>query len=356
MTSLRGQRLALITGITGQDGSYLAELLLKKGYNVHGIIRRSSSPNTGRIDHIIGNAQLQLHYGDVSDGSMLHHIFSVLRPNEVYNLAAQSHVKISFDSPVYTGEVDALGTVRYLKLYAPAVWKTPAGLQASSSELYGSAQESPQTEKTPFHPRSPYAVAKLYAYWITVNYRESYGMFASNGILFNHESPRRGESFVTKKIVRAAVRIKKGLQKELLLGNVNAVRDWGHARDYVQGMWLILQAKRPGDWVLATGRQHSVRDFCNLTFKRLGIDLAWTGSGLNEVAYNRSCEAKTPIIRIDSRLFRPAEVETLVGNPEKAARELGWRASCTFEELVDDMVRSELREFDGEGQVMAPAP
>ncbi|SCU65263.1 GDP-mannose 4,6 dehydratase, putative [Trypanosoma equiperdum] len=345
---MSARRLALITGITGQDGSYLAELLLKKGYDVHGIVRRSSSLNTGRIDHLVGNAHLHLHYGDMTDGAGLHQIVSRVKPHEVYNLAAQSHVKISFETPVYTGETDALGTAKILEaIRSTGLEKTCKFYQASSSELYGNVQEAPQTERTPFYPRSPYAVAKLYSHWITVNYRESYDMFASNGILFNHESPRRGEAFVTKKIVRAAVRITRGMQKELFLGNVNAVRDWGHAKDYVHGMWLILQADKPDDWVLATGKQHSVKEFCNLAFQRLGVNLAWAGSGLDEIAYDRGCALRTPIVRIDSRLFRPAEVETLVGNPEKAARELGWKITYSFEQLVEDMVEAELREMDG---------
>ncbi|ORC77108.1 putative GDP-mannose 4,6 dehydratase [Trypanosoma theileri] len=347
MASEAKRRVAIITGITGQDGSYLAELLLEKGYDVHGVIRRSSSFNTKRIDHIYRNEHLKLHYGDMTDGTVLHHLIAQLRPDEVYNLAAQSHVKVSFDTPEYTGQTDAIGALKILDaIRANGLEKTCRFYQASTSELYGKVQEVPQSEKTPFYPRSPYAVAKLYAFWITVNYRESYGMFACNGILFNHESPRRGATFVTKKIVRAAVRIKKGLQKELLLGNVNALRDWGHARDYVYGMWLMLQAEQPDDWVLATGEQHSVKEFCNVTFGRLGYELEWTGSGLDEIAYNKADPNRVPLIRVDPRYFRPAEVETLLGNPAKAERDLGWKAKCTFEELVDDMVKEEIREIE----------
>ncbi|KEG12647.1 putative GDP-mannose 4,6 dehydratase [Trypanosoma grayi] len=347
MTSESKQRVAIITGITGQDGSYLAELLLEKGYKVHGVIRRSSSFNTKRIDHIYRNKNLTLHYGDMTDGTVLHHLIAQLKPDEVYNLAAQSHVKVSFDTPEYTGQTDAMGTLKILDaIRANGLEKTCRFYQASTSELYGKVQEVPQSEKTPFYPRSPYAVAKLYAFWMTVNYRESYDMFACNGILFNHESPRRGATFVTKKIVRAAVRIKKGLQKDLLLGNVNALRDWGHAKDYVYGMWLMLQAEKPDDWVLATGEQHSVKEFCNLTFKKLGYELEWTGSGLDEVAYNKADPQKVPLIRVDPRYFRPAEVETLLGNPAKAEKDLGWKASCSFEELVNDMVQQEVQELE----------
>ncbi|EAN82060.1 putative GDP-mannose 4,6 dehydratase [Trypanosoma cruzi] len=347
MASLSRRRVAIITGITGQDGSYLAELLLSKGYDVHGVIRRSSSFNTGRIDHIYRNEHLTLHYGDMTDGTVLHHLIAQLRPDEVYNLAAQSHVKVSFDTPEYTGQTDGIGTLKILEaIRANNLVETCRFYQASTSELYGKVQEVPQTEKTPFHPRSPYAVAKLYAFWITVNYRESYGMFACNGILFNHESPRRGATFVTKKIVRAAVRIKKGLQKELLLGNVNALRDWGHAKDYVHGMWLMLQAEKPDDWVLATGEQHSVREFCNLTFRKLGYELEWSGSGVDEVAYDVADSKKVPLIRVDPRYFRPAEVETLLGDASKAERELGWRTTYSFGELVDEMVQQEIRDTE----------
>ncbi|KAH9589179.1 NAD(P)-binding domain [Trypanosoma melophagium] len=328
MGSESKRRVAIITGITGQDGSYLAELLLEKGYDVHGVIRRSSSFNTKRIDHIYRNERLALHYGDMTDGTVLHHLIAQLRPDEVYNLAAQSHVKVSFDTPEYTGQTDAIGALKILDaIRANGLEKTCRFYQASTSELYGKVQE-------------------LYAFWITVNYRESYGMFACNGILFNHESPRRGATFVTKKIVRAAVRIKKGMQKELLLGNVNALRDWGHARDYVYGMWLMLQAEQPDDWVLATGEQHSVKEFCNLTFGKLGYELEWSGTGVDEIAYNKTDPQRVPLIRVDPRYFRPAEVETLLGNPAKAERDLGWKATCTFDELVDDMVKEEIREIE----------
>ncbi|RNF06808.1 putative GDP-mannose 4,6 dehydratase [Trypanosoma rangeli] len=347
MASAAKRRVAMITGITGQDGSYLAELLLEKGYEVHGVIRRSSSFNTGRIDRIYRNEHLTLHYGDMTDGTMLHRLVAQLRPDEVYNLAAQSHVKVSFDTPEYTGQTDGIGTLKLLEsIRANNLLETCRFYQASTSELYGKVQEVPQTEKTPFYPRSPYAVAKLYAFWITVNYRESYGLFACNGILFNHESPRRGATFVTKKIVRAAVRIRKGLQEELLLGNVNALRDWGHAKDYVYGMWLMLQAKNPDDWVLATGEQHSVKEFCNLVFEKLGYTLEWSGSGLDEVAYDMADPKKVPLIRVDPRYFRPVEVETLLGNPSKAEKDLGWKATYSFQELVDEMVQQEIRDIE----------
>jgi GDPmannose 4,6-dehydratase len=330
---------ALITGITGQDGSYLAEFLLEKGYEVHGIIRRSSYFNTKRIDHIY--CRLKLHYGDMTDGTVLHHLVAQLRPDEIYNLAAQSHVKVSFDMPEYTAQTDGVGTLKLLDaIRANGLEKTCRFYQASTSELFGKVQEIPQSETTPFYPRSPYAVAKLYAYWITVNYREAYGIFACNGILFNHESPRRGATFVTQKIVRAAVRILAGKQKELRLGNVNALRDWGHARDYVEGMWHVLQHHQADDWVLATGEQHSVKEFCNLTFKKLGVELEWEGEGLEEVAFEKHNRDRV-FIRIDPAYFRPTEVENLLGNPAKAKRELGWTLNYSFEALVDDMVSAE---------------
>lgn len=333
------KKVALITGITGQDGSYLAELLLEKNYVVHGIIRRSSYFNTKRIDHIYD--KITLHYGDMTDGTVLHHLVSKLKPDEIYNLAAQSHVKVSFDMPEYTAQADGVGTLRLLDaIRATGLEKTCRFYQASTSELYGLVQEIPQTETTPFYPRSPYAVAKLYAYWITVNYREAYDIFACNGILFNHESPRRGATFVTQKIVRAAVRIVLGKQSVLSLGNVDSLRDWGHAKDYVEGMWRILQADKPEDWVLATGEQHSVREFCELTFKKLGIEIAWKGEGVEEVAYDKANPDRV-LIKIDPKYFRPTEVETLLGNPAKAKSKLGWELKHTFESLVDDMIDAE---------------
>lgn len=332
---------ALITGITGQDGSYLAELLLEKGYEVHGIIRRSSYFNTKRIDHLYANPRMKLHYGDMTDGTVLHHLVAQLKPTEIYNLAAQSHVKVSFDMPEYTAQTDAVGTLRLLDaIRANGLEKTCKFYQASTSELYGKVQEIPQKETTPFYPRSPYAVAKLYAYWITVNYREAYGIFACNGILFNHESPRRGATFVTQKIVRAAVRIMDGRQKELVLGNVDSLRDWGHAKDYVEGMYMMLQHSEPDDFVLATGKQHSVREFCNLTFSKLGVELKWVGSGVDEVAVDAKDESRV-LIRIDERYFRPTEVETLLGDPSKARKAFGWEPKISFEALVDDMIRAE---------------
>lgn len=333
------RKVALITGITGQDGSYLAELLLEKGYEVHGIVRRSSYFNTKRIDHIYD--KIKLHYGDMTDGTVLHHLVSQLKPTEIYNLAAQSHVKVSFDMPEYTAQTDAVGTLKLLDaIRATGIESTCRFYQASTSELYGKVQEIPQTETTPFYPRSPYAVAKLYAYWITINYREAYGIFACNGILFNHESPRRGATFVTQKIVRAAVRIVVGKQKDLALGNIDSLRDWGHAKDYVEGMWRILNAEQPDDWVLATGEQHSVREFCELTFRKLGVEIAWRGKDVEEVGYDKANPERV-LIRIDPRYFRPTEVETLLGNPAKVKSKLGWEPKFTFEGLVDDMIDAE---------------
>uniref|UniRef100_A0A7S1LQY8 GDP-mannose 4,6-dehydratase n=1 Tax=Neobodo designis TaxID=312471 RepID=A0A7S1LQY8_NEODS len=338
---MAGDKIALITGITGQDGSYLAELLLEKGYKVHGIIRRASYFNTMRVDHLYANKDFKLHYGDMCDGTVLAQLVAKIKPTEVYNLAAQSHVKVSFDMPEYTAQADGVGTLKLLDAIRSAeLEKTCRFYQASTSELYGLVQEIPQTEKTPFYPRSPYAVAKLYGYWITVNYRESYDMFACNGILFNHESPRRGATFVTQKIVRAAVRIKAGLQKDLALGNVHALRDWGHARDYVEGMWRMLQQEKPDDFVLATGEQHSVKEFCDVTFAKLGMPLKWKGEGIDEVAVDASNEDRV-LIRVDPAYFRPAEVETLLGNPAKAKEKLGWTPTTSFEALVDDMIRGE---------------
>ncbi|MCM0082793.1 GDP-mannose 4,6-dehydratase [Geomonas sp. Red32] len=335
---------ALITGITGQDGSYLAELLLSKGYQVHGMIRRSSSFNTGRIDHIYrdpheAGTKLFLHYGDLNDASSINRILREVRPDEIYNLGAQSHVRVSFDVPEYTGEVDALGAVRILE----GIRETgisPRFYQASSSELYGKVVETPQKETTPFYPRSPYAAAKAYAYYITLNYRESYDLFACNGILFNHESPRRGETFVTRKITRAAARIKLGLQHCLYLGNLDAKRDWGFAGDYVEAMWLMLQQETADDFVVATGETHSVREFAELVFGRLGMHLEWQGEG----AHEKGIDIKTGkvVIEIDPRYFRPAEVDLLLGDPAKAKRVLKWEPKTTFQGLVEMMTDTDL--------------
>ena len=336
------KKIALITGITGQDGAYLAEFLLNKGYIVHGIKRRSSSYNTDRIDHLYQDiheedVNLFLHYGDLTDATNLISIIQEVQPDEIYNLAAQSHVQVSFETPEYTANSDALGTLRILEAIRILGLKDKTKFyQASTSELYGKAQETPQSESTPFYPRSPYAVAKLYAYWIAINYREAYGIFACNGILFNHESPIRGETFVTRKITMAAVRIKAGLQDKLYLGNLNAKRDWGYAGDYVEAMWLMLQQEQPDDFVIATGETHSVRDFVELAFREEGIDIEWRGSGEDE----KGIDAKTGevIIEIDPRYYRPAEVELLKGNPEKAKRVLGWESKMEFKELVRRMV------------------
>ncbi|HOK52469.1 MAG TPA: GDP-mannose 4,6-dehydratase [Bacteroidales bacterium] len=334
---------ALITGITGQDGSYLAELLLAKGYEVHGMIRRSSSFNTGRIDHLYQDrhnkdVRLFLHYGDMTDSSNLNRLLEKIQPDEIYNLAAQSHVKVSFDVPEYTAEVDALGTLRFLDAIKETGIPTRF-YQASTSELYGKVQAVPQNETTPFYPRSPYAVAKLYGYWIIVNYREAYNIFACNGILFNHESPRRGETFVTRKITMAAARIKAGLQDVLYLGNLDAKRDWGYAPEYVEGMWRILQHPTPEDFVLATNETHSVREFAELAFKELGIDIEWKGKGVEEVGVC-SKTGKT-IIKIDPAYFRPTEVDLLVGDYSKAKKLLGWEPKTTFKELVKIMVQAD---------------
>lgn len=334
---------ALITGITGQDGSYLAEFLLEKDYEVHGIIRRSSSPNTERINHIYDNENLQLHFGDLTDSNNINYLIKEIEPDEIYNLAAQSHVQVSFETAEYTGEVDALGTLRILEAVRLAGLNNKTKIyQASTSELYGKVQEVPQSETTPFYPRSPYGVAKLYGYWITKNYRESYNIFASNGILFNHESPRRGETFVTRKITLSAARIKKGIQKKLYLGNLNAKRDWGFAKDYVECMWLILQADKADDYVIATGEMHTVREFVELSFKEVGINLKWVGSGVDEKGINS--ETNEVIVEVDERFFRPAEVDQLLGNPTKAKENLGWNPTKTsFNELVKLMVKSDLK-------------
>jgi len=341
---------ALITGITGQDGSYLAELLLKKGYEVHGMIRRSSSFNTGRINHIYkdrheSGVHLFLHYGDLNDASSLNQVLRDVKPDEIYNLGAQSHVRVSFDVPEYTGEVDALGTVRILEAIRETELRTKF-YQASSSELFGKVVETPQRETTPFYPRSPYACAKAYAYYITVNYRESYNLFACNGILFNHESPRRGETFVTRKITRAAARIRLGMQSRLFLGNLDAKRDWGYAGDYVELMWLMLQQQEPDDYVIATGETHSVREFAEKAFARLDIPLQWQGSGVHE----KGIDAKTGkvILEIDPKYFRPTEVDLLLGDPTKAKQKLGWEPKVTFEGLVNMMVDADLKAAERE--------
>ncbi len=336
---------ALITGVTGQDGAYLAEFLLDKGYEVHGVKRRASSFNTDRIDHLYQdphekNRRLILHYGDMTDSTNLIRIVQEIQPDEIYNLAAQSHVAVSFESPEYTANSDALGTLRMLEaIRILGLEKTTRFYQASTSELYGKVQEVPQTETTPFYPRSPYAVAKLYGYWITVNYREAYGMYACNGILFNHESPVRGETFVTRKITRALARIKLGLQECLYLGNLDARRDWGHARDYVEMQWLMLQQEQPEDYVIATGVQVSVRDFVDAAARRLELPLRWEGEGVEEKGYDANGECR---VAVDPRYFRPTEVETLLGDPTKAREKLGWVPRTTFEELVEEMVDSDL--------------
>jgi len=329
-------KVALITGITGQDGSYLAELLLSKGYEVHGIIRRSSSMNTGRIDHIYNNPKLHLHYGDVTDSLSIMNVLKKHNPSEIYNLAAQSHVKVSFETPEYTATVDALGTLKILEsVRILDMDKTCKIYQASTSEMFGLVQETPQKETTPFYPRSPYGVAKLYAYWITKNYRESYGMFCCSGILFNHESPRRGFNFVTKKVVDGLEAISAGRQECLYMGNLNALRDWGHAKDYVKAMWLMLQQDKPEDFVIATGKQYSVRDFIEKCAPYFYLKIRWEGEGLNEVGIN--VNTGKVIIKVDPKYFRPAEVETLLGDPSKAKSVLGWEPEYTFDALVEDM-------------------
>ena len=348
---------ALITGITGQDGSYLAEFLLEKGYEVHGIKRRASLFNTARVDHIyedphVEHAQFKLHYGDLTDSSNLTRILQDVSPDEVYNLGAQSHVAVSFEAPEYTADVDAMGALRLLEAirFLRLTDKTRF-YQASTSELYGLVQEVPQSETTPFHPRSPYAVAKMYAYWITVNYREAYGIFACNGILFNHESPRRGETFVTRKITRGMAHIAQGLEKCLYMGNINALRDWGHAKDYVRMQWMMLQAETPEDYVIATGVQHSVRDFLTWTAQELGITLAFEGTGVDETARVAAIEGdRAPalkpgdvVMRIDPGYFRPAEVETLLGDPSKAKARLGWEPQITARQMCAEMVAEDLR-------------
>lgn len=335
-------KVALITGITGQDGSYLAELLLEKGYNVHGLKRRSSSFNTGRIEHLLDNPKFKLHDGDMVDSSNLIRLVKEIEPDEIYNLAAQSHVKVSWDCPEFTAESDGIGTLRLLEaIRINGLEKKTKFYQASTSELYGLIQEPVQSEKTPFYPRSPYAVAKLYAYWICVNYRESFGIFAANGILFNHESPRRGETFVTRKITMAAARISLGTQDCLYLGNLNAKRDWGHAKDYVEGMWRILQQDKPEDFVLATGVTTSIRDFCTLVFKELGMEIEWQGEGVNEKGIDKKT-GKT-VIAVNPKYFRPAEVELLLGDSTKARTKLGWKPEYDLASLAKEMVEEDLK-------------
>lgn len=358
-------KVALITGITGQDGAYLAEFLLGKGYEVHGVKRRSSLFNTDRIDHLyqdphVDNAKFKLHYGDLTDSTNLIRIIQQVQPDEIYNLAAMSHVAVSFETPEYTANADGIGTLRILEaIRILGLEKKTRFYQASTSELYGLVQETPQKESTPFYPRSPYAVAKLYAYWITVNYREAYGIYACNGILFNHESPIRGETFVTRKITRALARIKLGLQDCLFLGNMDSLRDWGHAKDYVEMQWLMLQQDQPEDFVIATGVQYSVRDFVNIAAAELGMEIRWEGVGIDEVGYlidsslrggkaDAAIQANSPqfsraIVRVDPRYFRPTEVETLLGDPTKAHQKLGWKPKITFHELVAEMVREDLK-------------
>ena len=345
-------KIALITGVTGQDGSYLAEFLLDKDYEVHGIIRRASSFNTQRIDHLTHN-NFSLHYGDLTDSLNLTRLLKEIDPDEVYNLAAQSHVAVSFESPEYTADVVATGTLRLLEaIRLLNLEKKIRFYQASTSELYGEVRETPQNEKTPFHPKSPYAVAKMYAYWITVNYRESYGMYACNGILFNHESPRRGETFVTRKITRGLANISQGLENCLYMGNINALRDWGHAKDYVRMQWMMLQQKIPEDFCIATGRQYSVRQFINWSAKELGITLRFEGEGVNELGIIESIESDDSstlkegdtIVRIDKRFFRPAEVETLIGDPTKAKVKLGWTPEITVQEMCKEMIENDLKE------------
>lgn len=341
-------KVALITGITGQDGSYLAELLLEKGYEVHGMKRRSSSFNTSRIDHLYQDAhsenlKLKLHYGDLTDSTNLIRLIQEIQPDEIYNLAAQSHVKVSFDCPEYTANADGLGTLRLLEAIRILKLEKKTKLyQASTSELFGLVQETPQKETTPFYPRSPYACAKIYGYWITVNYREAYNIFACNGILFNHESPRRGETFVTRKITRAAVRIKLGIEEKMYLGNLDSKRDWGHAKDYVEGMWRVLQQDKAEDFVLATGVTTTIRDFCNMTFNELGIDVEWQGEGVKEKGIDKA--TGKVIVEVDPRYFRPTEVDLLLGDSSKSREKLGWKPKYDLPALVKEMVEEDLKE------------
>ena len=349
---------AFITGITGQDGAYLSEFLLKKGYTVHGLKRRTSSFNTDRIDHLyedphIENQRFILHYGDMTDSTNLIRLIKEIQPDEIYNLAAMSHVRVSFEMPEYVADTDGIGTLRLLEAIRILGLENKTRIyQASTSELYGKVQEVPQNENTPFYPRSPYAVAKIYAYWITVNYREAYGLFASNGILFNHESPIRGETFVTRKITRAVSRIALGIQDEFYLGNLDSKRDWGHAKDYIRMMWLILQADKAEDWVIATGRTTTIRDFVKMAFGHIGVELEFTGKGLNEVAKVKSCsnsdyqlQVGKKVLSIDKKYFRPTEVDLLVGDATKAKDKLGWEPHITLEELVEDMMISDIKLF-----------
>eukprot|EP01114_Cavostelium_apophysatum_P011391 TRINITY_DN25630_c0_g1_i1.p1 TRINITY_DN25630_c0_g1~~TRINITY_DN25630_c0_g1_i1.p1 ORF type:complete len:357 (+),score=96.51 TRINITY_DN25630_c0_g1_i1:92-1162(+) len=350
MAENTGQKKALITGITGQDGSYLTEFLLAKGYQVHGIIRRSSSFNTGRIEHLyqdphVDKRNLVLHYGDLTDSTNLMGIVARVRPDEVYNLAAQSHVKVSFDMAEYTGDVDALGTLRLLDaILSAGLEKSVKFYQASTSELYGGIYREPQNEKTPFYPRSPYAVAKQFAYWMVVNYREAYGIHGSNGILFNHESPRRGPTFVTRKITQAVARINAGKQDCLYLGNLNAKRDWGHAKDYVRAMWMMLQQEKPDDYVISTNETHSVREFVEKAFRCIKIDIKWKGEGVEEVGYDEKTGKEW--VKVDPRYFRPTEVEFLLGNSAKAEKTFGWKCEIPFETLVREMVESDIESFN----------
>ena len=352
------RKRALLTGVTGQDGSYLAELLLAKGYEVHGLKRRASSFNTSRVDHLYEDpherdVSFRMHYGDMTDSTNLIRLVQEVQPDEIYNLAAQSHVAVSFETPEYTANADGIGTLRLLEaIRILGLEQTTRFYQASTSELYGLVRETPQSETTPFYPRSPYAAAKMYAYWITVNYREAYGLFATNGILFNHESPRRGETFVTRKITRAAARIALGMEPCLYLGNLDARRDWGHARDYVEGMWRILQHDTPDDWVLATGRTTTVRRFCEMAFEAAGIALDWHGEAENETA-TRTDSGET-VIRIDPAYYRPTEVELLLGDASKAERELGWTATTSLEDLTAEMVASDLAEARRTEAAVAP--
>jgi GDPmannose 4,6-dehydratase len=351
-------KVALVTGVTGQDGAYLAELLLSKGYIVHGIKRRSSTFNTGRVDHLYRDlhepdVRFKLHYGDLTDGTSLIRIIQEVQPTEIYNLAAQSHVQVSFEAAEYTANADAIGTLRLLEaIRILGLEKQVRFYQASTSEMFGKVHEVPQSETTPFYPRSPYGAAKVYAYWITVNYREAYGIHASNGILFNHESPIRGETFVTRKITRGVAAIAHGLQSQLFLGNLDALRDWGHARDYVEGMWLMLQQHEPDDYVLATGESHSVREFVEAAFAHIGRPIEWRGEGVEEVGMDK--KSNQPLISIDPRYFRPTEVEQLLGNPAKAKRKLGWSHRVGFKELVAEMMESDLQRIPKARQRYGP--
>ncbi len=345
------KKCALITGVTGQDGAYLAEFLLEKGYEVHGLKRRTSLFNTARIDHLyedpfLSRQKFILHHGDMTDSSSIMHVVAQTKPDEIYNLAAQSHVAVSFEQPEYTANSDGMGVLRVLEAIRTLGLKNKTRFyQASTSELFGKVQETPQNEKTPFYPRSPYGAAKLYGYWITVNYREAYGLYACNGILFNHESPIRGETFVTRKITRALTRIKLGLEKKLYLGNLDALRDWGHARDYVEAMWLMLQQDKPEDLVIATGKQYSVRDFVNLTCKQLDIQLKWRGRGVNEKGVDQNGRV---IVEVSKRYFRPTEVDSLLGDASLARKKLGWKPKTSFKELVCEMVQADLEKAQSE--------